>query len=128
VFTATVPAEAGADKYSARARAVLVLGRDYLGVPLSRREGDQAMGGVPSSAATQGAQIERGADWAYPVFDQLQTLAAQGEVISQDDTHVRIVSLIAAHRQVHTANTSEGRPGMYIDNDMLYKGLLFLMP
>ena len=35
----TVPAEAEADKYSARARAVLVLGRYYLGVPLYRLEG-----------------------------------------------------------------------------------------
>ena len=33
VFTASAPAEAGADKYSARARAVLVLGRYYLGCP-----------------------------------------------------------------------------------------------
>ena len=39
VFTATAPAEAGAEKYSARARAVLVLGRYYLGVPLYRLEG-----------------------------------------------------------------------------------------
>ena len=47
VFTAASPAEAGAEKYSARARAVLVLGRYYLGVPLYRLEGYQAMVGVP---------------------------------------------------------------------------------
>jgi hypothetical protein len=34
VFTAALPAEAGREKYSARARAVLALGRYYLGVPL----------------------------------------------------------------------------------------------
>jgi rubredoxin len=34
VFTAAAPAEAGAETYSTRARAVLVLGRYYLGVPL----------------------------------------------------------------------------------------------
>jgi rRNA maturation protein Nop10 len=39
VFTAAMPAEAGADKYSAQARAVLVLGRSYLGVPLYRLDG-----------------------------------------------------------------------------------------
>ena len=39
VFTAAAPVEAGAEKYSARARAVLVLGRYYLGVPLYRLEG-----------------------------------------------------------------------------------------
>jgi transposase len=39
VFTASPPPEAGREKYSARARALLVLGRYYLGVPLYRLEG-----------------------------------------------------------------------------------------
>jgi transposase len=113
VFTAAAPAEAGADKYSARARAVLVLGRYYLGVPLYRLEGYQAMVGVPVSDATQWDQIERVADCAYPVFEQLKTLAAQGEVIYQDDTHVRILSLIAENRQAQADDPSEVRTGMY---------------
>src|SRR5262252_7280734 len=111
VFTAASPA--GAEKYSARARAVLVLGRYYLGVPLYRLEGYQAMVGVPVSDATQWDQIERVADCVYPVFEQLQTLAAQGEVISQDDTHVRILSLIAENRRTLADETSEARTGMY---------------
>jgi len=113
VFTASVPAEAGADKYSARARAVLVLGRYYLGVPLYRLEGYQAMVGVPVADATQWDQIERVADCAYPVFEQLKTLAAQGEVIYQDDTHVRILSLIAENRQAQAEETPAERTGMY---------------
>ena len=111
VFTAASPA--GAEKYSARARAVLVLGRYYLGVPLYRLEGYQAMVGVPIADATQWDQIERVADCAYPVFEQLQTLAAQGEVIYQDDTHVRILSLIAENRRTQADDTSEARTGMY---------------
>jgi transposase len=113
VFTAATPSEVGAEKYSARARAVLVLGRYYLGVPLYRLEGYQAMVGVPVSDATQWDQIERVADCVYPVFEQLKTLAAQGEVIYQDDTHVRILSLIAANRQAQADDTSEARTGMY---------------
>lgn len=113
VFTAAAPAEAGADKYSARARAVLVLGRYYLGVPLYRLEGYQAMVGVPVADATQWDQIERVADCAYPVFEQLKLLAAQGEVIYQDDTHVRILSLIAENRRIQADDTAEARTGMY---------------
>jgi hypothetical protein len=113
VFTAAVPAEAGTEKYSARARAVLVLGRYYLGVPLYRLEGYQAMVGVPVADATQWDQIERVADCAYPVFEQLKTLAAQGEVIYQDDTHVRILSLIAENRRTQADDTSGARTGMY---------------
>jgi transposase len=113
VFTAAMPASAGTEKYSARARAVLVLGRYYLGVPLYRLEGYQAMVGVPVSDATQWDQIERVAGCAYPVFEHLQALAAQGEVIYQDDTHVRILSLIAANRQAHADGMSGARTGMY---------------
>jgi hypothetical protein len=47
------------------------------------------------------------------VFEQLKALAAQGEVISQDDTHVRILSLIAENRRTQTEETSGARTGMY---------------
>src|SRR5215510_3147880 len=117
VFTAALPAEAGAEQYSARARAVLALGRYYLGVPLYRLAGYQALLGVPVPDATQWDQIERVADCAYPVFRQLGTLAAQGEVTYQDDTPVRIVSLIEENRrQAATASGAaprQRRTGMY---------------
>jgi transposase len=117
VFTVTLPAEAGAEKYSARARAVLALGRYYLGVPLYRLEGYQALLGVPVPDATQWDQIERVADCAYPVFRQLEALAAQGELIYQDDTPVRILSLIEENRhaeaQAQDASPSPPRTGMY---------------
>jgi transposase len=122
VFTAASPAEAGADKYSARARAVLVLGRYYLGVPLYRLEGYQAMVGVPVADATQWDQIERVADCTYPVFEQLQTLAAQGEVIYQDDTHVRILSLIAENRRAQAEETPAERTGMYTTGLVVQQG------
>ena len=117
VFTAALPAGAGEEKYSARARAVLALGRYYLGVPLYRLEGYQALVGIPVPDATQWDQIERVADCAYPVFKHLERLAAQGEVIYQDDTPVRILSLIEENRhaeaQAQDAAASPPRTGMY---------------
>jgi len=92
---------------------VLVLGRYYLGVPLYRLEGYQAMVGVPVSEATQWEQIECAADCVYPVFEPLQTLAAQGEVIYQDDTQVRILSLIGENRQAQAKGAPVERTGMY---------------
>jgi hypothetical protein len=71
------------------------------------------MVGVPGADATQWDQIERVADCVYPVFEQLQTLAAQGDVIYQDDTHVRILSLIAENRQAQAEGASVERTGMY---------------
>jgi transposase len=47
VFTAPLPAHAGEEKYTARARAVLALSRYSLGVPFYRLEGFQALGACP---------------------------------------------------------------------------------
>jgi transposase len=117
VFTASLPAEAGSEKYSARARAVLVVSRYYLGVPWYRLEGYQALVGVPVPDATQWDQIERVADCAYPVFKHLERLAAQGEVIYQDDTPARVLALIEENRQAEAEGRSSGRApartGMY---------------
>jgi transposase len=113
VFTAPLPVEAGEEKYTARARAVLALSRYSLGVPFYRLEGFQALVGVPVADATQWDQAERVADCAYPVFEQLKYLAAQGEVIYQDDTHTRILALIKENRTAVEADQTEPRTGMY---------------
>jgi transposase len=55
-FTATLPAAAGTEKYSARARAVY------------RLEGYQARVGVPVPDATQWDLLEQGGNCTFPVF------------------------------------------------------------
>ena len=94
IFTASVPAAAGTEKYRARARAVLALARYYLGLPWHRLEGFQALVGVPVPDATQWDQGEIVGDCTYPIFQCLEKLAAQGEVIFQDDTPGRVLRLI----------------------------------
>jgi transposase len=111
VFTA--PAPAGAEKYSARAKAVIALGRYCLGLPFYRLEQYQALVGVPVADATQWELAEPVADCAYPVFAQLEPLAARGEVIFQDDTHVRILALLAENRRADATGEPLDRRGMY---------------
>ena len=98
IFTASLPAGVGDEKYSARARAVLAVSRYYLGVPSYRLQGYQAMLGVPVPDATQWDAIEVVGDCAYKVFAQMEREAARGELIFQDDTAVRIVSLMQENR------------------------------
>jgi hypothetical protein len=98
VFTAGLPEEAGDETYNARARAVLAVSRYDLGVPSYRLQGYQAMLGVPLPDATPGDQIEVVGDCAYKVFGQMEREAAQGELIFQDDTAVRILSLMQENR------------------------------
>jgi hypothetical protein len=108
IFTAKLPDGVGAEKYSAQARAVLVVSRYYLGLPGYRVQGYQAMLGVPVPDATQWDQIEMVGDCAYKVFEHLETEAAQGGVIFHDDTAVRILALIQENRASLAAAQAQG--------------------
>ena len=108
IFTAGLPAGVSEEKYSAQARAVLAVSRYDLGVPGYRLQGYQAMLGVPVPDATQWDEIEAVGDCAYKVCEQMEREAAQGEVIFQDDTAVRIVSLLKENRDLLAAAQAQG--------------------
>jgi hypothetical protein len=108
IFTAGLPAGVGEEKYSAQARAVLAVSRYYLGVPGYRLQGYQAMLGLPVPDATQWDQIEVVGDCAYKVFAQMEREAAQGELIFQDDTAVRIMSLVQENLELIAAAQAQG--------------------
>jgi len=109
LFTASVPAAAGTEKYTTRARAVLALARYYLGLPWHRLEGFQALVGVPVADATQWDQAEVVGDCSHPIFKCLETMAAQGEVIFQDDTPHRILTLIEENQQARARAQAQGK-------------------
>jgi len=119
IFTAGLPVRVGAEKYSARARAVLVVSRYYLGLPGYRVQAYQAMLGVPVPDATQWDQIEHVGNCAYRVFMQMEQVAAQGTLIFHDDTAVRILALMQENSDRLAAAQAQGmatppdRPGMH---------------
>jgi hypothetical protein len=88
---------------------VLALGRYYLGLPFNRLEGYQQLIGVPVADATQWDQIEQLAGDVWPVFNELVYQAAQGELLYEDDTPVRVLSMI----QENTTAPADQRRGMY---------------
>jgi hypothetical protein len=108
IFTARLPEDAGEEKYRPRARAVLAVSRYFLGLPFYRIEAYQALVGMPLPDATQWDQIEQVANCAYVVFAHLERLAAQGELIYQDDTSVRILSLIDENLKIQAAAEARG--------------------
>jgi transposase len=108
IFTASLPVEAGPEKYRARARAVLALARYYLGVPWYRLESFQALVGIPVSDATQWDLVELVGDCAHPIFKYLEKLAAQGDVIYQDDTLGRVLTLIEENQKAAAQATATG--------------------
>jgi hypothetical protein len=65
--------------------------------------------GVPLPDATQWELIEKVGDSGHVVLRYLEGLAAQGEVIYQDDTTVRILSLVQENQRVEARAETLGR-------------------
>src|SRR5262249_34597318 len=93
VFTAAAPPEAGEKKYDETAASMIALLRYGNGFPWTRLEGLEQSLGIPLPAATQCQIVAETAVLLRPVFEELVRQAAQGEVVHNDDTSMRVLSL-----------------------------------
>ncbi len=94
IFTAKAPDNIGEEKYDAKSGAMLALLKYGSGVPLYRLGKLQASLGVPLPPSTQWEIIEKVADKIHPVYTELIRQAAQGDVLYNDDTTMKILSLM----------------------------------
>lgn len=99
VFAAALPADAGADKYDATTGALVALLKYGNGMPFNRLARLQAHVGVPLPASIQWELVAALAARIQPVVDELMRRAAQGDVIYNDDTRMRVLSLLPAAPQ-----------------------------
>jgi transposase len=117
VFTADAPVEAGQRKYDATSASMIGLLKYGSGLPFNRLEGLQGDLGVPLPASTQWEVVEAVAGNLAPVLDELIRQAAQGEVLHNDDTTVKILELMGARaRQEALAgaeDNAEARRGLF---------------
>jgi len=93
VYTAAAPPEAGEKKYDETAVSMMAVLRYGTGVPWNRSEGLQANLGIPLPAATQCEILTAHAVPLQPALEELKRQAAQGEVVHNDDTSMRVLSL-----------------------------------
>ena len=105
VFTAAEPAGAGAAKYDMTAVAMIALLKYGTGMPFNRMERLETQLGIPLPAATQWELMELAARSLKPILDELIRQAAQGSVVHNDDTGMRILKLVR--------NTDDGRTGTF---------------
>lgn len=108
VVTAPLPPEAPAEKYDAAFKAQCAIQKYYVAVPFYRQEQVQRLLGFPLPDATQFDLVEQVADAAYPVVKFLEKQAANGELAHNDDTAVKILSVMQDNR----ANPDKARTGM----------------
>lgn len=93
VFAADAPGDAGEEKYDESAAAMIAQLRYGSGVPFQRLERLEGNLGIPLPAATQWEVVEERAELIRPAYDELIRQAAQGEVMHNDDTDIRILKL-----------------------------------
>jgi rubredoxin len=93
VFTAQEPAGVGPEKYDATAAAMIAQLKYGSGVPFYRLERMEELLGIPLPAASQWEVVAEAAELIKPAREELIRQAAQGEVLHNDDTSMRVLRL-----------------------------------
>jgi len=93
VFTAEEPEGVGPEKYDETASAMIAQLNYGSGIPFYRLESLEEQLGIPLPAATQWDIVEEAAEAIKPAHEELIRQAAQGEVLHNDDTSMRVLRM-----------------------------------
>ena len=114
VFTAPAPAGVGQAKYDATATSMVGLLKYGCGLPFHRIEVLQRGMGIPLPAATQWELVRDALPQLVPAWDELLRQAAQGEVLYNDDTTMKVLALSAEQRRAAAADEqTDARSGVF---------------
>lgn len=94
LFTADRPAGVGGEKYDATVGSMIALLKYGTGMPFHRAEKTQASLGIPLPASTQWDIVAARAEQVGPAFEEFVRQAAQGDVLFNDDTTIKILELM----------------------------------
>jgi len=93
VFTAPEPEGVGPEKYDETTAAMIALLKYGSGMPFYRLEKLEQLLGIPLPASTQWEIVEEEAEVIKAARDELIRQAAQGEVLHNDDTSMRVLRM-----------------------------------
>ena len=99
VFTAPAPEEAATEKYGATAVSMIALLKYGSGLPFNRLQRLQGSLEIPLPASTQWDVLAAASARFDPVYQELIRQAAQGDVLYNDDTSVKILELMGGYEQ-----------------------------
>ncbi len=94
IFTAKAPDDIGEKKYDETSGAMIALMKYGCGLPFNRLDHLQACIGVPLPSSTQWDIINEMAEIYTPVYSALIHHAAQGDVLYNDDTVMKVLELM----------------------------------
>lgn len=93
VFIAPQPEGVGPEKYDETTAAIIALLKYGSGMPFYRLENLEQLLGIPLPASTQWEIVEEAAEVIQAAREELIRQAAQGEVLHNDDTSMRVLHL-----------------------------------
>lgn len=93
IFTAEAPAGVGEKKYEETAVSMIAVLRYGNGFPWNRLETLEANLGIPLPSGTQCGILQEKVLWLEYALQELIRQAAQGEVVHNDDTAMRVLQL-----------------------------------
>jgi transposase len=98
IFTAQKPVEVGEKRYDETVAAMVAASKYGAGLPLNRLAKLQENSGIPLAASTQWDIVNESAETLKPGYMELLRQAAQADIIYQDDTTMRVLSLNKSHK------------------------------
>jgi len=110
IFIATEPKDIDPEKYDAKAVSMMALLKYGTGVPFNRLQRLQEDMGIPLAASTQWETVSEQEDVFGPVYQAFIVAAAQGKILHNDDTTMRVLNLTGLTRP-DTADS--GRKGIF---------------
>ena len=99
IFTAEPPPGVGTEKYDESVASLLAVLKYGTGMPFHRLDRLQESLGIPLPSSTQWDILQSVKGALEPAYDELFRQGAQGDVIHNDDTTVRILELMGKRRE-----------------------------
>ena len=99
LFTAEPPAGVGVEKYDATVASMIGMLKYGSGLPFNRCEGLQRNLEIPLPVSTQWEIVSAPIPKLEPAYEELIRQAAQGEVVYNDDTTVKILERMGARAE-----------------------------
>ncbi len=117
-FQAQLPQEiadqkAGSKHYDESAKSMIALLRYGAGLPMYRLSELQNRLGIPLPVSTQWDKIKEMGDQVIPIYNALIKQAAQGELFYNDDTGMKVLSLIKEIAEEVKTQKGKTRTGIF---------------
>jgi transposase len=111
LFTAPNPADIGDDKFDHTVASMIGLLKYGNGMPFNRVQGLQESCDIPLAASTQWDIVHAASLLIVPAYNELIRAAAQGEVLYNDDTTVRILEMMGQRARKAPPPKDDRDPG-----------------